>query len=407
MTYSLFGHWYWGGDSKGWCDSKGDPVSGSGVYEADINSADQVLIDNPGGSFDDKSIRTMQQNVDKDTNVYLDGTGHDAGEFVELKWDSKGDDVDTVTVDASHFEGDFCLSVHSIQTIDKLYMSNVVSFTGLDEHGNPITPVYSANNVFGGGETGDQNGGEFGDGSYELKETDGGSNPDYYEITYIDRNGETKTIQMNVHVDYGDTTNISIDYICFARGTLIEVEGGFKRVEELTPGDMVMTKDSGYQPLQWIASRKLGRADLARNPKIRPITIKAGALGENLPEADLTVSPQHRMLVKDWRCEALFGETEMLAPAKALVNDHTVTVDHAAEEVEYFHFMFEQHEIVYANGVESESFHPGDFGLSTLDQATLEELFQIFPHLEQDVDAFGAPARPVLRTFEAQAMMSA
>jgi hypothetical protein len=111
------------------------------------------------------------------------------------------------------------------------------------------------------------------------------------------------------------------------------------------------------------------------------------------------------MLVDDWRCEALFGAAEMLAPAHALVNDSTITVDHGAEEVEYFHFMFDQHEIVFANGVESESFHPGDFGLSTLDQPALAELFKVFPHLEQDVEAFGAPARPVLRNFEVRAMM--
>ncbi len=143
------------------------------------------------------------------------------------------------------------------------------------------------------------------------------------------------------------------------------------------------------------------------NADIRPIRIRAGALGENLPKTDLVVSPQHRLLVGDWRCKSLFGEAEMLAPAKALINDLSVTVDYEAEEVEYFHFMFERHEIVFANGVESESFHPGDFGLSTLDEAALEELFLVFPHLEHDVTAFGAPARPVLRTFEARTMLSA
>ena len=126
-----------------------------------------------------------------------------------------------------------------------------------------------------------------------------------------------------------------------------------------------------------------------------------------MPERDLLVSPQHRMLVSDWRCEALFGETEMLVPAKALVNDSTVTVEYDADEVVYYHFMFAQHEIVYANGVESESFHPGELGLSTLDMAARDELFRIFPQLDGNVDAFGAPARPVLKNFEAKAMMSA
>jgi hypothetical protein len=380
-------------------------IKGS-IYQADINDDEKVRIDNPGGNFDNRSIKTLQQNTDGNTIVRLDGSGHDKGDNVNLQFDKYGCDVDAVSIDASQFEGNFCLNVNSIQTIDKLYISNVLTFAGVDKSGNPITPVYSYQNVNKNGESGDSNGDKWGDEGYKLHEPGGGA-PAYYEITYLDRNGEEKTIQLNVDVACGDKTNICIDYICFARGTLIECQDGIKRVEELSPGDMVRTKDHGFQPLRWIASRKLGGSDLAANPHIRPIRIRAGALGENMPRADLVVSPQHRMLISGWRCEAMFGEDELLAPAKAMINDSSITVDHDRDEVEYFHFMFEQHEIVFANGVESESFHPGDFGLSTLDEAALEELFTVFPHLEQDAEAFGAPARPVLRTFEARAMMSA
>lgn len=413
MTYSLFGNWTWNGGSKGSKGSKGDDSKGGdgpGIYNADISPSNDELIDNPGGAFDDKSIRTMQQNVDKDSFVYLDGTGQDTGETVDLRYDSKGDDVDTVVVDVNDFSGDFYLNVTSLQTIDKLYMSNVISFAGVDKDGNPITPVYTANNVLGGGETGDQNGGEFGDGSYKLQEPGNGA-PANYQITYIDRDGNEQTITLKVHVDGGDETNISIDFteppICFAAGTMVVVKGGAKAVENLRPGDLVLTKDNGFQPLRWMATRSISATEMARNSDLRPIRIRAGALGPNLPETDLVVSPQHRMLLRDWRCEALFGEDEALAPAKALVNDSTITVDYDCEEVVYVHFMFEQHEIVYANGVESESFHPGEFGLSTLNEAARKELFTIFPHLEADVSSFGAPARPVLRAFEARAMMSA
>ncbi|MAQ83310.1 MAG: hypothetical protein CMH12_08765 [Maritimibacter sp.] len=413
MTYSIFGNWFWEGLTKGWCDKDGNPVDqGSGIYQADINHYGKVLIDNPGGSYDNHSIRTMQENVDKDTYVYLDGSGKDYGDSLTLRYDDGGHDVDIVEVNAGDFVGDFCMSVQSLQTIDKLYMSNVVSFTAMDAHGNPISPVYTASNVYGSGETGDQNGDDFGDGTYTLKETDGDCGaPSVYEITYLDRNGDEKTIHLQAHIDHGDKATIGIDFvdapICFAGGTEILVKGGVKRVEDLQPGDMVLTKDSGFQPLQWIANRRIGASELARGGNLRPIRIRAGALGENMPERDLLVSPQHRMLVSDWRCEALFGETEMLVPAKALVNDSTVTVEYDADEVVYYHFMFAQHEIVYANGVESESFHPGELGLSTLDMAARDELFRIFPQLDGNVDAFGAPARPVLKNFEAKAMMSA
>jgi hypothetical protein len=381
------------------------------IYHADLASSKGVLINNPGGPYDNEKLADFQSDFCGNTYVILDASnqgfevtkGIVEGDDVLIKYGKYSHEIDIVQVDAQTFIGDFELTLKSIQSEDKLYISNVVSFTAFGSKG-PLGDTYTGQNVYGGGESGDQNGAEFGDGTYHLGVPVGAKVPKFYEITYFDRDGNLRTITLDgTH----QTPTLALDYICFARGTLIEVEGGVKPVEDLLPGDRVRTKDSGYQPLQWIASRRLGADELARNPDIRPIRIRAGALGADMPRTDLVVSPQHRMLVDDWRCEALFGETEMLAPAKALVNDRSITVDHDAVEVQYFHFMFDKHEIVYANGVESESFHPGDFGLSTLDEAALNELFLVFPHLAHDVNAFGVPARPVLRTFEARAMLSA
>lgn len=192
--------------------------------------------------------------------------------------------------------------------------------------------------------------------------------------------------------------------LCHATGTMIDVEGGQKPIEALQIGDMVRTKDNGYQPVRWIASRTLSAADLAANPSLRPIRIKAGALGEAKPSRDLSVSGQHCILLDDWRCELLFGEDEVLAPARALINDHSITVDHSVEEVTFYHFMCDAHEIVFSNGVETESFHPDFTGASALDEAKRDELFQLFPELETGVGAFGATARATLNDFEIEVL---
>lgn len=194
-------------------------------------------------------------------------------------------------------------------------------------------------------------------------------------------------------------------------GTLIEVRGGFKPVEDLEIGDMVRTKDNGHQPVRWVAARKLDAAALAADPSLRPIRIRAGALGqthtgEAKPARDLVVSPQHCVLIDDWRCELLFGEEEVLAPARSLLNDHSITVDHAALDVTYHHFMFDRHEIVYSNGAETESYHPGAGGFQALDSAKRDELFRIFPQLEQDSRSYGPQARATLKSHEAEVLMS-
>ncbi len=192
----------------------------------------------------------------------------------------------------------------------------------------------------------------------------------------------------------------------FATGTVIDVEGGQTRVEDLKVGDMVRTKDNGYQPIRWIASRTLTARDFAVDPSLRPIRIQAGALGEAKPARDLMVSPQHCVLLDDWRCELLFGEDEVLVAAQALLNDHSITVDHDSEEVTYYHFLFDTHQIVYSNGAETESFHPASVDVQGLGAAKCDELYRIFPALKADIYALGAHARPTLEPYEAAVLMT-
>jgi len=191
-----------------------------------------------------------------------------------------------------------------------------------------------------------------------------------------------------------------------AIGTMIEVQGGVKAVEDLQVGDLVRTKDSGFQPVRWIASRTLNASDFNADAALRPIRIKAGAFGKAKPSNDLRVSQQHCLLLDDWRCELLFGEDEILAPAMALLNDDTITVDRSDADMTYYHFMFDRHEIVYSNGVESESFHPAFAGVSALDEHKRDELFKLYPELAVNADSYGETARTTLTEHEIDVLMT-
>lgn len=185
---------------------------------------------------------------------------------------------------------------------------------------------------------------------------------------------------------------------CFTRGTPIETPNGPKNVEGLIPGDQILTRDHGVQTLRWIASRTVAaKGDFA------PVVFMPGAIGNT---SELTVSPQHRMLMGGWQCELLFGEAEVLAPATHLVNGDTI-YRREGGDVTYFHLMFDQHEIVFSGGVESESFHPSGPALSSFDHATRTELMSLFPELAQSFQTYGPTARRVLRKYETRLLEAA
>lgn len=188
---------------------------------------------------------------------------------------------------------------------------------------------------------------------------------------------------------------------CFVRGTKLETPTGDVLVEEISIGDYVLTADSGAQAVRWIGSRKL-KATRATTP----IRIKAGALGEHMPSSDLLVSPAHRVLISGWRAQALFGEPEYLVAAKDLVNDHTIVVAYDVKEVEYFHLLFDKHEIVNSNGTPSESFHPNVDALSALAQDARDELYALFPELSvKENGGYSEISRPLLSQAEAQLLL--
>ncbi|WP_444451469.1 Hint domain-containing protein [Rhodobacter capsulatus] len=196
--------------------------------------------------------------------------------------------------------------------------------------------------------------------------------------------GESGTI---VWLNGATTTFTNIENIefvrnvpCFTPGTLIETKRGRVPVERLRLGDRVLTRDNGYQAIRWIGRRGLKTADLAAAPQLQPVRIAAGSLGEGLPETDMLVSPQHRMLISGARAELLFGEAEVLAAAAHMVGLPGITRVQR-DEITYLHLMFDAHEIIRAEGAWTESFQPGDHTLSGLDAPQREELFQIFPDL--------------------------
>jgi hypothetical protein len=184
-----------------------------------------------------------------------------------------------------------------------------------------------------------------------------------------------------------DTLNVTVSLPpgvvpCFVAGTLIRTVRGEVPVEELMVGDLVLTHEGWPAPVRWIGERRLSAAELRAAPHLRPVTIRKDAFGPGAPYRDLQVSPQHRIALKGWRAELFFGEPEVLAHALHLVDDARVLHPPVPERgVHYVHFCLRDHDLVWANGLATESLLLGEMALSSFDGATRAELAEIFPDL--------------------------
>ena len=196
-----------------------------------------------------------------------------------------------------------------------------------------------------------------------------------------------------------DTAFVTLNSIpCFVAGTLIRTPAGDVPVEGLAPGDLVVTHDDGPQPLRWV-----GQRTVAAEGAFAPIHICAGAFGRH---GTLMVSPQHRVLICDSLAELLFGDAEVLVAAKDLVNDRSVTV--RGGSVEYFHLLFDRHQVFYSDGLATESLLPGPQVTQSFEREIVGEICALFPEIDPDTGfGYSPSARRTLRGYEAQVLFAA
>ncbi|MEM7614409.1 MAG: Hint domain-containing protein [Pseudomonadota bacterium] len=197
-----------------------------------------------------------------------------------------------------------------------------------------------------------------------------------------------------------------ISAICFTPGTMILTPQGERAIETLHAGDPVITRDGGVQTLRWAGSSKYSAADMATLPHLRPVLIRAHAFGPGVPARDMRVSPNHRFMVDGWRAMMLFGQSEVLVRALAMRNDISVMTDFDVKPVEYIHLLFDTHQVITADGTQTESFQPAEAVTDGLSDQVRDELLEIMPHLRTgEMGALGRPARQALSDQDAQVLL--
>ncbi|MDT0683954.1 Hint domain-containing protein [Roseicyclus sp. F158] len=250
------------------------------------------------------------------------------------------------------------------------------------------------------------NGGDFVDGGAGGDDFDTldltGSDVDFITYTSDDREDGTVTFKDGSSMKFEEIENV---IPCFTPGTLIATPQGERPVEELRVGDKVITRDNGIQEIAWAGRKNVDLAGFEADPSLRPVLIRAGSLGHGLPERDMLVSPNHRMLIANEMTSLYFEEHEVLVAAKHLVGAPGIAKADSLG-TSYIHFMFEQHEVVLSDGTWTESFQPGDYTLKGIDEAQRAEIFAIFPDLKTSAGRTDyAAARKILKKREASLLV--
>lgn len=154
--------------------------------------------------------------------------------------------------------------------------------------------------------------------------------------------------------------------VSFTRGTQITMANGLQKpVEDLRQGDLVLTRDHGPQPVRWSGTQTV-RAEGSN----APVVIAREALNN---ADELTLSPDHRLLIYQTQDRLGTGRAELLVRARNLVDDKTIWRAPAGH-VDYFHLLFDAHEIIYAAGIPAESLLVSPDVLAGLGEDLAEEV---------------------------------
>jgi len=153
---------------------------------------------------------------------------------------------------------------------------------------------------------------------------------------------EPKTVGLKGFHAASDTKNIS----GLVAGSVIMTLEGEMPVQFLSPGDRVVTRDTGMATIKAVRPRKL---------VCDAVAIMAGSLGHTRPDRDVVVPAGQKILIRDWRAEALFGQKQAMIPAAQLVDGEFLTL-HEGVELTIYEIEFDRAHVIYADGLEVASY---------------------------------------------------
>ena len=124
--------------------------------------------------------------------------------------------------------------------------------------------------------------------------------------------------------------------------TIVLTMDGELLARDIAPGDRIITRDAGMVVLLGVRRKRI---------TCDAIQIKAGSLGHKRPPEDILLPCGTKLLIRDWRAEALFGSAQALVAAQDLQDGEYVS-RLSNQELEIVEFIFDKPHVIYAGGLE-------------------------------------------------------
>ncbi len=157
---------------------------------------------------------------------------------------------------------------------------------------------------------------------------------------------------------------------------------GARHVANLRPGDLVVTRDRGLRPVRLVWSRTVTEADMAADPSLAPVCLRPRAIGPMMPQRDLLVGGDHRLLIPGYRLADRPDTAAALIPAREIAGTSDAAFsDRGRGEMTYWNLVFDAHEVFTANGLPVESFHITDATIEAVPADVRARIGEVFPDL--------------------------
>ena len=174
----------------------------------------------------------------------------------------------------------------------------------------------------------------------------------------------------------------------FARGSLVATIKGPVAVEDLLPGDYVVTP-RGPEPVVWIGSTTFVPGITNSTTSLtRLVRITADSHGLGRPMGDLLVGPAARMQIRRDRLQDLIGNAHVLAPVADFIDGERIIEISPPGSVQLYHVALARHTTLTVGGFEMESYHPGRNAAAELGQNMRSLFLSMFPNFQM-LDDFG------------------